>query len=51
MPQSEIARNNLHPMESTESWRGPSTDPLSGILDLFEDVIISVGRKQRIVLV
>jgi len=27
----------------------PSTDPLARILDLFEDVIISVGRKQRIV--
>jgi hypothetical protein len=49
MPQSEIARNNLHPMDSTEWWRVPSTDPMARILDLLEDVIISVGHKQRIV--
>ena len=49
MSQSETARNNLHPMDSTEWWRVPSTDPLARILDIFEDVIISVGRKQRIV--
>jgi len=26
MPQSETARNNLHPMDSTEWWRVPATD-------------------------
>ena len=49
MPHSEIARDNPHPMDSTEWWRVPSTGLFAGILDLFEDVIISVGRKQRIV--
>jgi hypothetical protein len=48
MQHSEIARNNLHPMDSKEC-RVFSTDPLAKPLDLFEDVIISVGRKQRIV--
>ena len=27
MSQSETARNNLHPMDSTEWWRVPATDP------------------------
>jgi hypothetical protein len=49
MPLSEIARNDLHTTDSTEWWRVRSTDPLARILDLLEDVIISVGRKQRIV--
>jgi len=49
MQQSETARNNLHPMDSTEWRRVLSTDFLARILDVFEEVIISVGRKQRIV--
>ena len=50
MPQSEIARKHLHPMDSTE-WRLPaSTGTLARILDLVEDAIISVNREQQIVL-
>ena len=50
MPQSEIARKHLHPMDST-AWRLPaSTDTLARILDLVEDAIISVDREQQIVL-
>jgi len=37
MPQSETARNNLNPMDSTEWWRVPATDPLARILDVFEN--------------
>jgi hypothetical protein len=49
MSQWETARNNLHPMDSTEWWQVPATDSLARILDVFEGVIISVGGKQRIV--
>ena len=50
MPQSEIARKTLHPMNSTE-WQLPaSRDTLARILDLVEDAIISVDREQQIVL-
>ena len=50
MPQSEIARKHLHPMDST-AWRLPAlTDTLARILDLVEDAIICVDREQEIVI-
>ena len=50
MPQSEIARKTLHPMNSTE-WQLPaSRDTLARILDLVEDAISCVDREQQIVL-
>jgi len=50
MPQSDRARKNQLPIDSTE-WQLPvSIGPLAMILDLVKDAIISVDREGRIVL-
>ena len=49
MSQSDIARVNVHPMDSAERLLLISTDTLATILDLIEDAIVSVDHGRRIV--